>query len=109
MQSSSRPPLINVAETARAPVRPSPEPVSFAESFAEARIALDCARAASSHPDTLPLNRRRACFRIVSFASSVLPAEAAPARNQTLQTFHEPLKNLLSKVAVRTRDARASK
>lgn len=24
-------------------------------------------------------------------------------------TFHEPLKNLLSKVAVRTRDARASK
>ena len=27
----------------------------------------------------------------------------------TLQTFREPLKNLLSKVAVRTRDARASK
>ena len=47
--------------------------------------------------------------RFGSFASSVLPAEAAPARNQTLQTFHEPLKNLLSKVAVRTRDARASK
>jgi hypothetical protein len=62
--------------------------------------------AAGSQLDEMAANAE---VRSGSFASSVLPAEAAPARNQTLQTFHEPLKNLLSKVAVRTRDARASK